>query len=131
MKIISETTLDEFRHAQRCEWCQTPCAGLDPHHYLIHRGFGGGSRLDIRPNLVALCRGCHVKAERKDIIPSALLRIVADREQAMTCEVEAVVKLLWRLPKDATTLRIDAEVQRWTFAARALLWKTLALAWKP
>ena len=59
MKIVDEALLALFRSATRCEWCgrDTP-EGADPAH-VFARGVGGGSRLDIRINLVSLCRGWH------------------------------------------------------------------------
>lgn len=56
MKIIDEPLLDEFRSNRHCEYCMasTP-RGADPHHVFAH-GQGSAFRLDVRGNLVALCR---------------------------------------------------------------------------
>lgn len=56
MKIVNKELLDEVRKGS-CELCG--CGGpCDPHH-LFERGAGGGNRLDVRWNLIALCRECH------------------------------------------------------------------------
>lgn len=91
MKIISEATLDLFRQKQRCEWCGCRVARCDPHHWKP-RGIGGGSRLDIKENLIGLCRECHNRAESGDIPRSAILETIADRE-GMT--PEQVQELIW------------------------------------
>ena len=79
MRIIDETVLDQFRFAPKCEWCgRAPRRGvsLEPHH--IHgRGFGGGSRLDVRINLAALCRECHQSHH--------------DGHRPLRCDLQAVV----------------------------------------
>lgn len=90
MKIISEATLDLFRQKQRCEWC-VRVASLDAHHWKP-RGIGGGSRLDIKENLIGLCRECHNRAESGDISRSAILETIADREGLTP---EQVQELIW------------------------------------
>ena len=89
MKIIDEAVLEMYRRKTRCEHCGRFCpTGLDPHHAIVKRGMGGGSRLDIHLNLVALCRGftrngwksCHAEAERGEITIDAMAKIIARRE---------------------------------------------------
>ncbi len=85
---INNALLREFRAGNRCEWCGRTVAELDPHHYWQKRGVGGGSRLDIRINLIGLCRGfvcgrfvsCHDDAEAGIISREDLLDKVAARE---------------------------------------------------
>ena len=78
MKIVDEALLDEFRSARKCEFCRerTP-RGADPAH-IFSRGAG---RVDIRENLVALCRNCHLENHAGKMPGrSALLAIAAMRE---------------------------------------------------
>lgn len=91
--------LDLFRAAAECEWCGERNRGrLDPHH-LFGRGVGGGTRLDVRINLVALCRQCHGKLHNGNIERAALLMVVAKREQMTVDAVEREYWRLWRKPK--------------------------------
>lgn len=99
MRIVDETLLDVFRQSPRCEWCRllTP-TGCDPHH--IHaKGFGGGGRLDVAINLIALCRECHTLVHGGFILRRCLLAIVAQREGRLQDDIEAEIMLLRRLPK--------------------------------
>lgn len=60
MIVIDEKLLDTFREAKACEFCSKPTpSGCDPHH-IIAKGMGGGGRVDIPDNLIALCRECHI-----------------------------------------------------------------------
>jgi len=80
MTIIDENLLQYFRRKDRCELCGMPNQlGVDPHH-IKPRGMGGGSRLDVVLNLIALCRACHIRAEAGTPTQLALWHLVADRE---------------------------------------------------
>lgn len=126
--------MDDFRNAAACEWCgreREHWFQFDPHHFLIHRGHGGGSRLDIRANLISLCGlPCHQEAEAQKIRRGDLLPIVAKREGVSESALEAVVKLLWRMPKDSHAGDIDREVGDLDADGKWLLWKTLAVHWR-
>ena len=94
MVIKDETLLAEFRAAWRCEWCKRWSPhGCDPHH-VFSRGAG---RLDVRINLVSLCRACH-QAHHAGQIPLRcdLLAIVATREGVNQFEIEDEIYRLRR-----------------------------------
>ena len=100
-RIVNKPLLDEFRAQTRCEWCGRTVAQCEPHH-IFCRGMGGGARLDIRENLVALCGpfagNCHGLAPRHR---QYMLRLAAMREGTTP---EAIVAKIWRLrrtPKEA------------------------------
>lgn len=97
MKIVNESLLDEFRNALRCEWCKKP-AKCDPHH-VFAKGMGGGGRLDVRVNLVALCRVCHTLTHAGEIARYDLLAIIAVREGMLQDKIEEEVWRLRRLKK--------------------------------
>ena len=63
MKIVCEELLDVFRQATSCGWCKRGTSGADPHH-IFSRGAG---RLDIRVNLIPLCRLCHNEDDMKKV----------------------------------------------------------------
>lgn len=85
MIVIDEALLREFTEKTRCELCGRSCrSGLDPHH-VFGRGFGGRHRLDVRINLMSLCRACHDLFHAGKVPREKLIQIVADREK-MTAE---------------------------------------------
>lgn len=88
MKVIDDAVLQAFRESGRCEYClrATP-GGCHPHHWYA-RGFGGGSRLDIRINLIALCWHCHRLVHDGHVPREELLEIIAKREGLEPEEVE-------------------------------------------
>jgi hypothetical protein len=61
---IDKELLKEIREMP-CAWCNASPPS-DPHH-LFPRQMGGGNRLDIRLDLVPLCRTCHTKAENCEL----------------------------------------------------------------
>ena len=96
MKIIDEALLNEFRAAQRCEWCgrATP-GGCEPHH-VFARGRSDSFRLDIRINLLALDRWCHDRAHVGKISRKQLLAVIARREQRPAEKIELqILRLRW------------------------------------
>ena len=95
MRIVNEDLLAEFRRYQSCEWCGKRC-WPDPHHVFC-RGMGGGSRLDIRINLLALCRECHSQVHGGEIRRIDLLMVVAGRENV---QIDAIVEEIWRLRRE-------------------------------
>lgn len=94
MKVVCPELLAEFRSAPKCELCGrwTP-NGAEPHH-LVGRGHGGGCRLDVRKNIVALCLYCHRARHDGNIPQSVLLAIVANREGV---SVEDIREAIWKL----------------------------------
>ena len=103
MKIESETLLDGFRMATKCEWCGRRISVAEPHH-VFTKGMGGGGRLDIPCNLVALggafeC-SCH-RSHHDGHAPLTcdLLALVAARLGTLQKDIEAEIHRARRLPK--------------------------------
>lgn len=102
MIIEDEALLDEFRTAGQCELCGKDAPRREPHHAFA-RGLGGGSRLDVRVNLVAVsAQGtfvCHCHRLFHDgFIPRrCVLAIIALRE-GMT--IDAVEREVYRLRRE-------------------------------
>ena len=102
MIIINEDLLDQFRAAGPCEWCGKPCQRREPHH-IFSRGLGGGGRLDIPCNLVALGSSllwecaCHQAAHAGSISRLQLLLVVGHRECCLASDIEEEV---WRLRQE-------------------------------
>lgn len=105
MRIVDDNLLDYFRSRPRCEYCGHASPGrLDPNH-VYARGIGGGSRLDVVLNLVALCPGwtggqCHDKYHNGRISRAELWRIIETREGLEEGQAEAAVHRLLRTPKE-------------------------------
>ena len=78
MIVIDEALLDEFRNAGRCEWCHRK-RQVEGHHVMC-KGMGGGARMDVRINLIALCRVCHTLVHAGTIDRDMIIEIVAARE---------------------------------------------------
>lgn len=97
MRIVNERLLDEFRSARCCEWCRQP-ARCEAHHVFC-RGMGSATRLDVRVNLLSLCRLCHQKFHDGNILRCDLLAIVAQREGRLQDEIEREIYALRRAPK--------------------------------
>lgn len=95
MKVIDEELLRVFRNKLRCEHCGTATMfKLHPHH-LWCRGMGGGSRLDVPLNLIALCASCHGMVHDGHILRCTLIAIVAAREKVFQGDVcEEIYRLL-------------------------------------
>jgi hypothetical protein len=105
MKIVNETILDEFRTPGRCEFCRQFCPVREPHHVLA-RGIGGGGRMDVPVNLLALgatrpfpaCL-CHGRIHNGRIDRAELLEVIAHRESLDQAEVLDILYRLRRAPK--------------------------------
>lgn len=103
MRIKDEKLLNEFRGPGLCELCDRWCNDREPHH-VYRRGCGGGTRLDVRINLVAVgkfpaCR-CHLLVHEGKITQEHVLRIVAEREGMTPDEVQQEIWDLVRKPKE-------------------------------
>ena len=72
---------------------------MDAHH-IAAKGMGGGGRLDVKENLVALDRACHTahhysgKPSRRE-----LLEVVSRREGVSVEDIENTIFALRRKPK--------------------------------
>jgi hypothetical protein len=103
MQIINEAVLDHFRFSRQCENCgEYTLHGAHAHH-LNTRGKGGGSRLDIEFNVMALCWKCHrYHHDGKEPKYEDLLEIVARRENLTAEAIEEAVRDILRLPKGSS-----------------------------
>ena len=117
MKIVDEKMLDLFRGEGRCELCGKTCKVREPHHVLA-RGMGGGRRLDIRLNLIALgstrnyeCQ-CHSNVDSERGLCRSLAAI-AKRENVPVNDISDVWFFILRLDKDATPEQITAKLCVW------------------
>lgn len=101
MQVRNKKLLDEFRSLPRCELCGYCAFPLDPHHV---RSVGSG-RIEIRSNLMGVCRRCHAGIHAGKPSRAELLAFVAKREK-MT--VEAVLEAVDALRRDnSVKVRID------------------------
>jgi hypothetical protein len=96
--IIDFDALAACRNRPACECCKRrpPCEA----HHVWFRGMGGGSRLDVPINLIALCRQCHNQVHAGVIRRDDLLAIVALREGMLQDDIEAEINRLKRSPKE-------------------------------
>lgn len=118
MRIVNNAIRAEFAARVRCEHCKKPCPqGCDPAH-CYSRGAGW---VDIRCNLVALCRVCHGNnhANHEPYL-NDLLQIAADREGVLFVvakglvvhnDVKLLVDFFRRLDKDASPEKIQMAMQ--------------------
>ncbi len=98
MTIEDDNLLAEFRSAGCCEICGKFCKARDPHHW-CQTGLGGGSRLDIRENLLAVCRECHMGIHAGQIGRVHTLFLLAQREGKKPEEIQEYIWQLLRKPK--------------------------------
>ncbi len=99
MRIVDEKLLHEFRMKERCEWCGKQVFRCEPHH-VYTRGIGGGGRLDVRINLVALCPRDHRSHhDGNEPLTIDLKAIVAARENRLQGDIEAEIAALRRRRK--------------------------------
>ena len=98
-----EELLKYFRTKPVCEWCGHASGArlleyLDPHH-VEARGMGGGKRLDVALNLMAVHRLCHDEIEAGGAkAKEKCWNIVAKREGLSSGRMakEAIWRLLRR-----------------------------------
>jgi hypothetical protein len=102
VRIVDPDMLDLFR-LMRCEYCKRPCRYPTHPHHVFGRGFGGGTRLDIRVNLIGLCGpwdgNCHGLVHAGKVLRCNLLAVIAAREGCLQGDIEAEVYRLRRLAK--------------------------------
>lgn len=95
MKVIDKDLLKRFREKTQCEFCGVQSHdGMDPAH-IFSRGAG---RIDVSPNIVALCRECHTRSHAGgEPNKQQLLAIAAAREGL---DVDEIVDKIYRLRRD-------------------------------
>lgn len=123
MIIKNESLLKEFRGPGSCDYCGRYCQSREAAH-IFARGMGGGGRLDIRCNLMALgsafdC-GCHNNHHNgHEPTRDDLLAMVAKREKCLQEDVKRAITFFQRLPKEAR-IQFDIEINiRSVFLHRA------------
>lgn len=86
----------EFRLKGRCERCSKR-GPVEPHH-VFTKGMGGATRLDVKINLLALCRVCHDGFHLGRISRDELLDIIAAREGVTRVDLIEAIWILRRAP---------------------------------
>lgn len=87
MRVVDDALVARFAGKKRCEWCGK-VKKCDPHHVWTR----GAGRVDVRTNLVSLCRKDHNAFHAGVIKRAALVAIVAQREGCTPEDAEAVVR---------------------------------------
>ena len=112
MRFVCEKTLDIYRKGGLCEYCHKPCRAREPNH-LIGRGFGGGFRLDVHCNLIALgqtvtwqCR-CHMLFHHCGISQGEMAAVIAVRERVTSHDLMRVLWWIEALDKHSSRGRIE------------------------
>lgn len=96
MIIKDEDLLNEFRMVRKCEWCRRLIGGPAHPHHIWAKGMGGGNRMDVRINLIALDHHCHQVVHNGEIPKEAILALVAYREKTT---VEAIKEAIWEIQR--------------------------------
>lgn len=131
MRIENKRLLREFAKATRCDFCGRHTQGCDPAH-LWSRGAG---RLDIRCNLMSLCRGlvidksgrisswvsCHQDYDGGLIPKETMIGKKATIIGYSAADIEHVVLVLKRLPKDPRRDQVKEELRFMSKGGRALM----------
>lgn len=110
MKIIDEKLLKQYRTPGNCEYCNRYCPSREGHHVTC-RGMGGGRRLDIDINLLALgsypyCN-CHMDYHEGHIDKFSMEAKLAERRGLMQDDIRAVIRALLSLPKRPMPFEVD------------------------
>ena len=117
MRIVSESTLSLFRGPGPCEFCGKACLVRQPHHAIVFRGMGSGTRLDHPFNIVALggpfCCSCHDDAHGGRITRADFLAVIAAREGRLQSEIEAELSRLQRAPKEGREMAVRVVATKW------------------
>lgn len=107
MRITDDELMEEFRRATHCSYCGVACPqGCDPAH-AYSRGAG---RLDVRWNLLALCRPCHIRNHHNAITRYQVLTVIARRENVALSSIQEAIYLLRRADRGWTSNQWDNEM---------------------
>jgi hypothetical protein len=114
MIVKDEALLTEFRRKLFCELCGRFARNPVHPHHVLGKGHGGGCRMDIRQNLIALggpwdCN-CHGKFHDGNISRVRILVAVANREGMLVGELEEFLWAVQRAPKGTKLEDIYADM---------------------
>jgi hypothetical protein len=126
MRVVNPSLFKAFNSGTVCEWCRRP-ADLDCHHIITR----SRCRLDVRINLIGLCRGfyqgrwisCHDDAGdggKAMLGPDDLWAVVAVRENCIQSDIRAVLEAISLLPKSPRDDEIKARLEPLTTSGLAL-----------
>lgn len=96
MKMNDPELRDLIRQAECCQWCFR--FRVSDVHHIYSKGAG---QVDIRGNLIALCRTCHNEYHAGHILRAHLLAMAAKRENTTQDKIRREVWRIRRLPKEA------------------------------
>jgi hypothetical protein len=129
VRVINKKLLASFSGPGRCEYCKRFASDRDAHHIIL-RGHGGGSRLDLRWNIISLCTtfaggdNCHHLAHNgREITKVHLFAVVAMREDCNQDDIEGVLNAINLMPKSPREDEIKAKVVNLTTSGLALFRK--------
>jgi hypothetical protein len=107
LRVLNKALLREFHCVRDCEGCgrRVKCCG----HHIKPAGMSGGSRMDLRINIVAIgltefdC-SCHMdfhdgRGQSCEKQKQRFLQAVGKREKCQWQDITPVVNLVWRAPK--------------------------------
>ena len=106
MKIVNPAAVARFHGLPACELCGQPAgAGGTEAAHVFARAMGGSGQLDHPINLIGLGGGfsfcnCHGKHHNSGVTTEQLLAVVGKREGWEPAEIEEIVYLLRRTPKE-------------------------------
>lgn len=133
MKIVNKPLLASYRRPGKCRWCGRSVAMLCGAH-VFAKGHGAGREIDIPANLVRLgmdaLRDCDCHKRHHDGHEPThhdLLALAAADNDCLQGDIESLVYLIRRLPKETTAERfvLAAEAEL-NLSARALALRQLA-----
>ncbi len=94
MKVINKALLREFRLMKNCAWCKRRVEECDPAH-IYSRGAG---RVDVRCNLVNLCRECHTRSGAGHSPTRDELLAIAGKRDGKT--PDEITEMIYRIRRD-------------------------------
>ena len=95
MRIVNKKLRTEFSRPGLCEHCEKPCPdGRDPAH-IYSRGAG---QVDVRKNLVSLCRLCHTRSHDGHSPRRWRLLIIAARREG--CRPKDIRDMVYRIRRE-------------------------------
>jgi len=121
MKIINDRFLAEYRLRGACEICNKMCHVREPAH-VIARGLGGGKRMDVPLNLLALgssikmCCPCHTMQHQMNQPDDLEMFAMAAKREGCTLTPDEVRDRMWlilRTPRTRDPELCDHDGKAW------------------